>query len=151
VHRKCRGKPAIIQELARFLVAEADHRGVAKMLRRLAELKTTDDDFADIEMDCHREFWDAVRLGDFDTVDTGLAEITHRRTYSRPKPPERAISTIHKAKGLECNSVIVMPCDARTFPDKPDARCLLYVAVSRAKSRLLLVVSRDSPSPLLTV
>ena len=148
---KCRGKPPMIQELARFLVAEADHHGVAKMLRRLAELKTTDDDFADIKMDCHREFWDAIRLGDFDTVDAGLAEITHRRTYSRPKPPEKAISTIHKAKGLECNSVIVMPCDARTFPDKPDARCLLYVALSRAKSRLLLVVSRDSPSPLLTV
>jgi len=116
---RCRGKPAMIQELARFVVAEADHRGVAKMLRRLAELKATDDDFADIEMDCHGEFWDAVRLGDFDTVDTGLAEITHRRTYSRPKPPEKAISTIHKAKGLECNSVIVMPCDARTFRISP--------------------------------
>jgi hypothetical protein len=132
-------------------VAEADHRGVAKMLRRLSELKTTDGDFAEIEMDCHREFWDAVRLGDFDTVDAGLAEITHRRTYSRPKPPERAISIIHKAKGLECGSVIIMPCDASTFPDKPDARCLLYVALSRAKSRLLLVLSRISPSPLLTI
>jgi len=42
-----------------------------------------------------------------------------------------AISTIHKAKDLECESVIVMPCDARTFPDKHDARCLLYVALSR--------------------
>jgi hypothetical protein len=147
---KCRGKPATIQELARFLVNEADHRGVGKMLRRLFELKTTASDFADIEMDCYREFWDAVRLGDFDTVDGGLAEITHRRTYLRPKPPEKAISTIHKAKGLECDSVIVMPCDARTFPNKPDARCLLYVALSRAKRRLLLVVSRNNPSPLLT-
>jgi DNA helicase-2/ATP-dependent DNA helicase PcrA len=102
-------------------------------------------------MDCHKEFWDAVHLGDFETADTGLAEITHRRTYSRPMPPEKAISTIHKAKGLECDSVIVMPCDARTFPDKPDARCLLYVALSRAKSRLLLVVPRSNPSPLLTI
>jgi len=146
-----RGKPAKIQELARFLVGEADHRGVAKMLRRLSDLKTTDRDFAEIQMDCHREFWDAVRLGDFETTDAGLAEITHHRTYSRPKPPEKAISTIHKAKGLECSSVIVMPCDAGTFPDKPDARCLLYVALSRAKSRLLLVLSRDRPSPLLTI
>jgi len=148
---KCRGKPATIQELARFLIAEADHHGVAKMLRRLSELKTTDSNFAGIEMDCHREFWDAVHLGDFDTADAGLAEITHRRAYSRPKPPEKAISIIHKAKGLECDSVIVMPCDARTFPDKPETRCLLYVALSRAKSRLLLVVSRSSPSPLLTI
>lgn len=148
---KCRGKPATIQELARFLIAEADHRGVAKMLRRLSELKSTDRNFAGIEMDCHREFWDAVQLGTFESADAGLTEITNRRTYSRPKPPEKAISTIHKAKGLECDSVIVMPCDAKTFPDKTDARCLLYVALSRAKNRLLLVLSRKNPSPLFTI
>jgi DNA helicase-2/ATP-dependent DNA helicase PcrA len=146
-----RGKPASIQELARFLVAEADHRGVAKMLRRVSELKNTDADFADIEMDCYKEFLEAIDLGGFDTVDAGLTEVTNRRTYSRPKPPEKAISTIHKAKGLECDSVIVMPCDARTFPNKRDARCLLYVALSRAKRRLLFVVSRNSPSPLFTI
>jgi hypothetical protein len=146
-----RGKPAAIQELGRFLMAEADHRGVAKMLRHLSELKTTDDNFTGIEMDCRREFWDAVHLGNFETADSGLTENTNRRTYSRPKPPDKAISTIHKAKGLECNGVIVMPCDARTFPDKPDARCLLYVAISRAKNRLLLVLSRKNPSPLFTI
>ncbi len=147
----CRGKPATIQELARFLVAEANHCGVAKMLRRLSELTTTDEDFTDIKIDCRREFGEAIRLGDFDTADSGFAEITHRRIYARPKPPEKAISTIHKAKGLECDSVIVMPCDAKNFPDKPEARCLLYVALSRAKSRLMLVVSRTSPSPLLSI
>ena len=147
----CRGKPATIQELARFLVNEPNHCGVAKMLRRLSELATTDSNFADVKIDCRKEFWEATRLGDFDTADNGFAEITHRRIYSRPKPPDKAISTIHKAKGLECDSVIVMPCDARTFPDKHDARCLLYVALSRAKSRLMLVVSRTSPSPLLTI
>lgn len=149
---KCRrGKPGAIQELARFLVANPSHQGVARMLHRLSELRTTDAAFADIQMDCHKEFWDAVRLGDFETVDAGLAEITHRRTYSRPKPPDKAISTIHKAKGLECDSVILMPCDANTFPDKHAARCLLYVALSRARSRLQLVVSRDNPSPLLAI
>jgi DNA helicase-2/ATP-dependent DNA helicase PcrA len=121
------------------------------MLRRLSERKDTDAAFANIEMDCQKELWDAVRLGEFDTVDAGLAEITHRRSYSRPKPPAKAISTIHKAKGLECDSVIVMPCDGKTFPDKPDAQCLLYVALSRAKNRLLFVVSRANPSPLLTI
>ena len=147
----CRGKPAAIQELARFLVAEANHCGVAKMLRRLSEFTTTDGNFTDIKIDCSREFGEAIRLGDFDTADSGFAEITHRRIYARPKPPEKAISTIHKAKGLECDCVIVMPCDAKIFPDKPEARCLLYVALSRAKSRLMLVVSRTSPSPLLTI
>lgn len=144
-----RGKPAVIQELARHLIAEPNHRGVAKVLSHLASLKKSHSDFSGIEIDHHKEFGDAIRLGAFDDLDAGLAEITHRRTYSRPKPPDKAISTIHKAKGLECGSVIVMPCDAKTFPDRLDARCLLYVALSRAKSRLLLVVSRDSPSPLL--
>ena len=147
----CRGKPAAIQELARFLVTEPDHRGAAKMLRRLSELKAADVRFADIEIDSRSEFRDAIRLGNFEVADVGLAEITHQRTYSRPKPPEKAISTIHKAKGLECGSVIVMPCDARNFPDKPDARCLLYVALTRAKNRLLLVVPRNNPSPLLVI
>ena len=107
--------------------------------------------FADIEMDHYREFFDAIRLGDFDGVDSGLAEITHRRTYARPKPPSRAISTIHKAKGLECDSVILMPCDAKTFPDNIASRCLFYVALSRTKRRLMLVVSRANPSPLLKI
>jgi DNA helicase-2/ATP-dependent DNA helicase PcrA len=144
------GKPAKVQELARFLVADADHRGVANMLRRLCDLKAAgDSDFADIEIDCYKEFWDAIRLGGFEEADVGLAEITHHRSYCRPKPPDKAISTVHKAKGLECGSVVIMPCDAKTFPDKPDTRCLLYVAMSRAKDRLMLVISRNNPSPLL--
>ena len=119
------------------------------MLRRLSELTSRNPHFADVKIDCHREFWEATCLGDYDSAENGFAEITHRRVYSRPKPPERAISTIHKAKGLECESVIVMPCDGRTFPDKDEARCLLYVALSRAKNHLMFVVSRSSPSPLL--
>ena len=146
-----KGKPGRIQELARFLVCEPDHRGVGKMLRRLAALKDTDPGFAEIKTDCHREFWDAVRIGEFETADAGFTEITHRRSHIRPKPPTKAISTIHKAKGLECDVAVVMPCDAKTFPDKMDARCLLYVAISRAKKRLMLVASRDNPSPLLTI
>ncbi len=146
-----RGKPATIQELARFIVNEPDQRGIAKMLRRLSELQSTDPNFAGIAIDHHREFWEAIRLGAFEAPDAGFSEITHRRTYSHPKPPERAISTIYKAKGLECGSVIVMPCDGAVFPNKLDARCLLYVAISRAKSRLMLVVSRENPSPLLHI
>lgn len=146
-----RGKPAAIQDLARHLLAEPDHRGVAKMLRHVAALMQSNSDFSDIEIDCRKEFWDAVRLEGFSNVEDGLAEITHHRTYLRPKPPPKAISTIHKAKGLECGGVIIMPCDAQTFPDRFDARCLLYVALSRATHDLLLVVSRTSPSPLLEI
>lgn len=141
----------MIQHLARFLVTEPDHRGVAKMLRRLADLSATDNRFSDIKTDCKREFTDAIRLGGFDTPDAGLAEITNRRAHTRPKPPDRAISTIHKSKGLECDSVIVMPCDRKAFLDKADARCLLYVELGRARRRLLLVVPPSEPSPLFII
>ena len=144
-----RGKPAKLQELARLLLAQPDHRGVAAVLRRVASLAEDDADFSDVKLDCSKEFWDATRLGDYATVEDGLAEITHRRNYARPKPPAKAISIVHKAKGLECDAAIVMPCDRSTFPDNAAARCLLYVALSRAKSRLMLVVSRDNQSPLL--
>ena len=120
------------------------------MLRGWPELGDADPAFADIEIDGHREFSDAVRSA----TSTPPARVRRDHPparHPRPKPPDRAISTIHKAKGLECESVIVMPCDAKTFPDKPDARCLLYVAMSRARSRLLLVVSRENPSPLLVI
>ena len=145
------GKSALIQELARSLTAEPDHRGVSKMLRRLREMKEQQAAFGAIEIDHGKEFWEAVRLGDYESPDSGLAEITHRRTYTRPSPPVRAISTIYKAKGLECESVILLPINADTFPDKEDARCLLYVALTRATHRLQLVLSRRNPSPLLVV
>jgi hypothetical protein len=143
------GKPAAIQELARVIFQAPDHRGASRMLRRLSELSSEHTGFSDIAIDCHREFWDAARLGDYETPDAALVALASRRIYSRPKPPARAISTIHKAKGLECESVIVMPCDSKTFPDRLDARCLLYVALSRAKSRLMIVASQRTPSPLL--
>jgi hypothetical protein len=146
-----KGKPAAIQELARCVLQDPNHHGVAAMLRRLADRKVNDAAFSKIEFDNYREFHDAIRLGNYPDAEAGLAEITHHRTHARPKPPEKAISTIHKAKGLECHSVIVMPCDAKTFPAKEDARCLLYVALSRATKRLTLVVSRDNPSPLLKI
>ena len=54
---RSKGKPAIIQELGRYLLADPDHRGIANMLRRLAVLKQSDDDFSAIEMDRRLEFW----------------------------------------------------------------------------------------------
>jgi DNA helicase-2/ATP-dependent DNA helicase PcrA len=149
--KKTRGKPAMIQELAKLVLEAPDHKGAARMLARLHEFTQSEPHFANVRFDCHGEFWDAVRLGQFESPADGLADLAHRRAYARPQPPDRAISNIHKAKGLECESVIVLPCDAKAFPDKPDARCLLYVALSRAKSELMLVISADTPSPLFIV
>jgi len=118
-----KGKPAAIQELARCVLKDPSHRGVATMLRRVEERKAAKDPvFSGIEFDNYREFRDAIRLGNFVDAEAGLVEITHHRIYARPRPPAKALSTIHKAKGLECDGVVVMPCDAKTFPDKDDAR-----------------------------
>jgi hypothetical protein len=144
-----RGKPATIQTLARTVIAQPDHRGVAAMLARVRELIDSDPAFAAIKIDHHCELNDAVRLGEFADCSEGVTEIARRRTYSRPAPPERSISTIHKAKGLECANVMMMPCDRRHFPDNPSSRCLFYVGMSRATQSLTLVVSKTSLSPLL--
>jgi DNA helicase-2/ATP-dependent DNA helicase PcrA len=142
-----RGKPATLQALARLMLDAPNHIGVSQVLRRLEELTRTDPAFRDIKIDLYREFWEAVKLADFDDPEEGLVEITRRRSRAQVGPPRKAISTVHKAKGLECDSVLIMPCDDKQFSEAN--RCLLYVALSRAKKSLQIVVSRQNPSPLL--
>lgn len=63
---------------------------------------------------------------------------------------ERTVSSIHKVKGQEYDNIILCHCSAEQFPDNMDARKLLYVAMSRAKRRIVILTSKESPSPLLT-
>lgn len=65
-----------------------------------------------------------------------------------PVKPTRAASTIHKAKGLEFDHVLIAYCGENHFPDNEGRRKLLYVAISRAVKRLVLHVPTNSPSPL---
>jgi superfamily I DNA/RNA helicase len=58
------------------------------------------------------------------------------------------ILTIHKSKGLEFDSVIILGVENQTFWGKEDdERCAYFVGISRAKKRLILTVSehRDTP------
>lgn len=49
------------------------------------------------------------------------------------------ILTIHKSKGLEFDSVIIMAVEKEIFFGKPDdERCAFFVGISRAKKRLVL-------------
>lgn len=58
------------------------------------------------------------------------------------------ILTIHKSKGLEFDSVIILGVENQTFWGKPDAeRCAFFVGVSRAKKRLVLTVSKHRETP----
>ena len=143
-----RGMPELVQSMARHIVEQPNHKGVAAALGRLRELRATEASFADVHVHRARELSEAIHLGSYDDPDHGFAEIARRRTHARPQLPERAISTIHKAKGLEFNNVMVMPCDRSSFGDTPAARAKLYVAMSRAKRTLMLVVSNAQASPL---
>ena len=141
-------KPAKIQALARLLIQNPSHIGVAEVLRQLDQLVRNDPDFVDAKIDCRREYLEAMRLGQFENCEAGLAEINRRRTFARPFPPPQAISSIHKAKGLECDHVAVIPCDAQHFDNSFKSRCLLYVAISRPMRTLTLVIPKNNASPL---
>ena len=144
-------KPAKIQEIARLIVDSPDHQGVARALARLHGFVALDDSFSDIRLDLAREFKEAIRLGQYEDAEVGIAELHRHRTVFRPSLPHKAISTVHKAKGLERESVLILPCDPQHFANSEEKRRLLYVALSRATKSLALVLPRSSPSPLFRV
>lgn len=58
------------------------------------------------------------------------------------------ILTIHKSKGLEFNSVIIMAVEKEIFFGNQDEnRCAFFVGVSRAKHRLMLTYVNERPKP----
>jgi hypothetical protein len=146
-----RGKPAYIQKLAQLILDEPSHGGVAKCLAALSRFRRNRiAGFETINIDYRSEYRDAIRLGEFSDPDEGVAELARRRAFAHLVPPTRAISTIHKAKGLQCDSALIVPCDLR-FSSTLYSRCRLYVAISRAKRSLTLVLSRNNPCPLFGV
>lgn len=144
----CGGKPQHLQAMARHIVDCPDHRGVAFALNHLRSLAEREPAFSDVRIHHQREFVEAIQLSRFENANKGFAEIARRRTYARPQMPPRAISTIHKAKGLEFENVVVLPCDFDNFSNTKAARARLYVAISRATRSLMLVVSKNKPSQL---
>ncbi|WP_040976953.1 UvrD-helicase domain-containing protein [Necropsobacter massiliensis] len=58
------------------------------------------------------------------------------------------ILTIHKSKGLEFHSVIMLAVEKEIFWGKPDEeRCAFFVGVSRAKQRLVVTYSSKRQKP----
>jgi DNA helicase-2/ATP-dependent DNA helicase PcrA len=150
--RKTTGKPANIQSMARAIIEQPSHVGVAAALdimRSLVEKKKAG--FDNIKIDHRTEFRDAIRLGQFTDAHEGFAEIARKRSYARPSPPARVLSSIHKAKGLECDHVMIVGCDKAQFAGTLYARCRMYVALSRAKKSLTLVLPTINTSPLFKI
>lgn len=59
--------------------------------------------------------------------------------------------TMHKSKGLEFHSVIVLGVEKQTFWGKlAEERCVFFVGVSRAKNRLVLTTVDSRPRPKCT-
>jgi superfamily I DNA/RNA helicase len=58
------------------------------------------------------------------------------------------ILTIHKSKGLEFDSVVILGVENQTFwGNANEERCAFFVGISRAKKRLVLTVSNHREKP----
>lgn len=56
--------------------------------------------------------------------------------------------TIHKSKGLEFDTVVILGVEEQTFWGRQDEeRCAFFVGISRAKERLILTVSERREEP----
>ena len=137
-----------IVAIAQCILQSPDHGGVARALQRLMLASTPQGVLASIKVDHHRELREASQLDQFTDALHGQTELTRRRTHAGASMPNRVISTVHKAKGLEHPNVLIMPCDASTFSGTDYKRCLAYVALSRATQSLTLVVSPARPPPI---
>lgn len=86
---------------------------------------------------------------DLDTVLVTYADII-RRAAMAPQPTDRGIflMTAHQSKGKEFDAVIIARFSADRWPDDPETRRLLYVALTRATRRWCLVAPDKNPSPL---
>lgn len=147
--RTTTGKPANIQAVARCLLADPTHVGVATALAKIQTfVEAGAAGFDAVKIDLRSEFRDAIRIGQFGDAEEAFAEVSRMRSYTRPSPPKKVLSSIHKAKGLECDNVMLMACDKLQFTTTLYARYKMYVALSRAKKSLTLVVPNTNPSPL---
>lgn len=142
--------PPQMRIMAATVLEAPNHKGFSTATKHLRELiEGGGHPFSDIRIDYPRELNDLIQLGRFEQADVGLVEIMQRRSRAHPKPPRKCLSTVHKSKGLEAHTVVVFACDSQHFPDRPAKRNLLYVALSRATTELVIVRSTADPSPLL--
>ena len=147
--RPTKGKPANIHAVVRCLLNNPSHVGVSDALAKITALvKEAAAGFDTVKIDHSSELRDAVRIGQFAGPDEGFAEVSRMRSYSHPSPPRKVLSSIHKAKGLECDHAMLMACDKVQFTSTLYAKSKMYVALSRAKKTLTLVVPTSNPSPL---
>ena len=85
-----------------------------------------------------------VRIEELFTLEPDLPKALERFSDDQSV----RILTIHKSKGLEFDTVIILGVEEETFWGAPDAeRCAFFVGVSRAKRRLVLTESKYRETP----
>ena len=137
--------PPQMSAMAKLVREDPSHVGFAKAAAHLRNLIADGNGpFSSIRIDRPRELNDLIKTALFENGDEGLAEIKQRRSRAHPMPPKKCLSTVHKSKGLEAKTVVIFACDSDHFPDRPAKRNLLYVALSRATNRLVLVMSEQN-------
>ena len=82
------------------------------------------------------------------TDDPRAFRSTLGRIRRQRRWPPQTISTIHKAKGLEFDHVLLCPVDRHQYPETELGARLLYVGLSRACKSLKLVLAGDSCTSL---
>jgi len=68
--------------------------------------------FSGVKIDLWREFFEALQLMSFEDPERGFTQLNSRRSQAPPAMPRRSISSIHKAKGLECENALMLPAPA---------------------------------------
>jgi DNA helicase-2/ATP-dependent DNA helicase PcrA len=70
-----------------------------------------------------------------------------RRRTSRI--PRRCIMNVHMAKGREADHVVLVHCSATCFPDSDEGRKVLYVALSRARKSVTVLLPETGHTNIL--
>jgi DNA helicase-2/ATP-dependent DNA helicase PcrA len=144
--------PPQLKVMAEFIRAYPNHVGFSKAAEHLKGLIIQNaEGFSGLHIDYQRELDDLIKLKGYKDPLTGFAEISQRRSRAYPKPPRKALSTVHKSKGLEAEYVVVFACDGAHFPGTRVKRNLLYVALSRATESVTIITSRNNRSLLVQI
>lgn len=118
---------------------EPDHRGLAKAMTMLRDRPPKG-----YTLRLHDHAWALRSLADATDPRSRLSALSRLRR--RRRPAHLVASTIHKAKGLEFQNVLVCPVDHHQYPPGRVGARLLYVAISRSTRALTLVLSTDNIS-----
>ena len=119
------------------IYSSPNHRGVAQAMRLVRE---NPPDGYTLRLSGH-----AWAVSSFERTDDPRGYLSALgRVRRRWALPTHVTSTIHKAKGLAFDRVLICPLDRNQFPDDVLGARLLYVAMSRARRSIRIALVTDA-------